>query len=327
MTTTLPKALTATSTVHLVHTASAVEPGDAPFYATAKKKITELFPATKEFPVEHTNSDPWYLSASEKTRLAQLRAALPGANWLLPIYGGTGCGDIVRRLTPQDVAILKEQQALVTGFSDNTFLINWLYLQHGLRTIHYVNAAGLYDRTTNQLFWDVVTGKVTQLAFHAPGYRWLSSAVPTKPVEGLAIGGNLVTFRDLLDVAAITPDSWQPYILFLEEVGDDAEDIHRQLIALDARGVFKNIRALVIGELNEVPSLGQTKVHQPFETYIESLLHETLTARAAAGDPLYILKVTNFGHAIAGQKIILPIGATCTIQPDTSLSFAGPFVV
>ncbi len=326
MTTTLPKVLTAASTVHLVHTASAVEPGDAPYYETAKKKITERFPATKEFPVEHVDSDPWYLSASEKTRLAQLRAALPGANWLLPIYGGTGCGDIVRRLTSQDVAILKEQQTLVTGFSDNTSLINWLYLQHGLHTIHYANAAGLYDPKTNQRFWDVVTGKATQLNFHAPGYHWLSSAVPKQAIEGVAIGGNWVTFRDLLDVAAITPASWQPYILFLEEVGDDAETLHRQLIALDARGVFKNIRALVIGELNEVPSPGQTKVHQPFETHIESLLSETLAARTATGDPLYILKVTNFGHEIGGDEIILPIGATCTIQPNTSLSFAGPFV-
>lgn len=321
----LPKKITADSNVHLTHLSSPVVPADRKSYAAAKQRLTTLFPNTVEFEVEHAGSDPWYLAGSEQNRLYHVRSALPGANWLLPVYGGTDCADVVRRLTDDDVQLLAKQQTLVTGFSDATCILNWLYFKSGLQTIHYANATGLFERANHQLFLDVITGKAKQLSFNSEQYRWLSSAVPQKPVTGTAIGGNWVTFRDVLDIGNIQPPSWRDYILFLEEVGDDAETLHRQLIALDQRGIFRNIRALVVGHLRERPSPGHTKIERPFESYLEALLEETLTARAADHDPLYILHADDFGHELPGGQLILPIGAQTTIHPDRTIVFAGPF--
>ena len=330
----LPKKLTAESRVHLVHTSSPLEKGDLRDYEVALKKLTAAYPLTKVFEVEHKDLDPRYLAASEDERLKMFRQAIRDADALWPIYGGTGCGDIIRHLTSRDLTAIAKARPSVIGFSDTTFLINYLYFKLGLTTFHYSNMSGLYDHPTDRSFLDILSGKSDQYELCDPQSRWLAAGAPAEPVEGIAIGGNLTVFRDLLDIGDIRPPSWRQYVLFLEDLDLDAEDFHRIIIALESRGIFKHIRALVVGRMDESDYASMSRKFDAIfgnseaglHHLIEYLLADVLRERQSSGDPLPILKVENFGHAVKGQCLMVPIGGRCILKPNACVEFPGPFV-
>ncbi|MFA6603261.1 MAG: LD-carboxypeptidase [Patescibacteria group bacterium] len=358
----LPKRLTPDSQINLVHTSSPVGRSDLHGFEAAVKRLTKSYPKTKVYDVERHELDPRYLAASERERLKQFRAASKNANWLLPIYGGTGCGDIVRHLSEEDLKVIKKQAPIVNGFSDTTFLINHLYFEIDLLTFHYANAGGIFSHDNHQLFFDVIEGRTQNFSFNEPGSRWLTCPPPTKPIEGIAIGGNLETFRDMLDVCRYGSASWKPFILFMEDVDLDAEDFHRIVIALDQRRVFRQLRAIVIGRMDDkdyasaerkydqifgqppapaVPGAAPAANPAPvtpnaancgeFTTesaphYIQYLLSEVLEDRIESNDPLPVLMVTNFGHGVTKNPLLIPIGGKTIIKPDASIEFVGPFV-
>ncbi|MDO9510090.1 MAG: LD-carboxypeptidase, partial [Candidatus Magasanikbacteria bacterium] len=252
MLTLYPKKITKFSQINLVHTSSPIERKDWSGFNKAIEKIQKDFPLTRFFDVERNYLDPRYLSASGLERLRKLRKALKKVNWLLPVYGGTGCADIVRKLSPEDLARIKKQRPIVSGFSDGTFLTNYLYFKTKLLTFCYANACGLYSHDNYKLFFNIISGTEKKYSFKELNYRWLGLAgAPNKPIEGICIGGNFSTFRDMLDIGEINPRSWENYILFIEELDMDLEDLHRIVISLDQRGIFRHIKALVIGKMNE----------------------------------------------------------------------------
>jgi muramoyltetrapeptide carboxypeptidase LdcA involved in peptidoglycan recycling len=331
-----PKKITKFSQINLVNTSSPVGKNDWSVFEKALHKLTEKYPLTKYFEVERNSLDPRYLSASGLERLRKLRKALKKVNWLLPVYGGTGCADIVRRFSPEDLSRLKKQKPIVSGFSDTTFLINYLYFKIKLLAFHYSNACGLFVQNNYKLFFDIISGEKKKFSFQEKNYKWIGSAgAPVKPVEGICIGGNFSTFRDLLDIGEINPRSWEDYILFIEELDMDLEDLHRIVIALDARGVFKKIRALVIGKMNE-KKLGSEyrrfndifnrENEMKFTNVFEYLISDVLKKRMEEKDPLYILKVENFGHGVYKNTMVLPIGGKTILHPDKKIEFIGPFV-
>lgn len=364
----LPKKLVPESRINLVHTSSPVGKADLQAFESAVKKIGKNYPHIKVFDVENRELDPRYLAASETERLKKFRQAIKDADWIQPIYGGTGCGDIVRHLTEDDLKTIRENRPIVNGFSDTTFLINHLYLELDLLTFHYSNACGLHFYDNSETFFDVVQGKTDSLSYREPGYFWLTEP-PEQPVKGTALGGNFETFRDMLDVMRYGSATWKPFILFMEDIGIDAEDFHRIIISLDQRKIFKQIRAIVIGRMDErsfetaerrfntifgqpndadasgaasgsgdvagqkagtadpeaataEPPEPRTEVHH----FIKYLISDIIEDRKKAKDPLYILKVDNFGHNVTKNPMIVPIGGRTMIHPDGRIEFTGPFV-
>jgi muramoyltetrapeptide carboxypeptidase LdcA involved in peptidoglycan recycling len=334
----LPKKLTRESKVNLVYTSSLPQPQDEKSFRKTVDRLKSMYPATKVFETEHTALEPRYLAASERERLRKFRLATNSVNWLLPTSAGTGCADIVRHLNPDDLADFRRERPIVNGFSDTTFLINYLYFKLKLLTFHFINASGLFNYVGNtDLFFDIIQGNRTAFSFHEPDYKWLTSAKPQKKLEGIAIGGNFSTFRDLLDIANIRPRSWEPYILFIEELDADVEDLHRLIIALDERGVFRHIVALVVGRLNDrehassfmnlqkLLGKGPGEVKETKNVF-EYLISDVIADRIEQRDPLYILKVNNFGHGALKNTMIIPIGAKTVIHPNGRIEFIGPFV-
>lgn len=331
-----PKKITKFSQINLVNTSSPIGKSDWSVFEKALAKLKENYSLTKYFDVEQNYLDPRYLSASGLERLRKLRKALKKVNWLLPVYGGTGCADITRRLSTEDLTRFKKQRPLVNGFSDTTFLINYLYFKLKLLTFHYSNACGIFSHSNYKLFFDIISGEKNKFSFKEDNYRFIGSAgVPEKKLEGICIGGNFSTFRDLLDIGDINPRSWENYILFIEELDMDLEDLHRIVISLDQRGVFRHIKALVIGKMNE-KKLGSEyrrfndifnrENEMKFTNVFEFLISDVLQKRIQENDPLYILKVENFGHGVYKNTMILPIGGKTVIYPDKKIEFIGPFV-
>lgn len=331
----LPKKITFSSIINLIHTSSPVSRGNLKTFNSSLAKLSKMFPNTKVFDVKRTELDLRYLAASVKERLKKIRQATKRVDWLLPIYGGTGCEDIVRYLTDQDLAKIRKNRPVVNGFSDTTFLINYLYFKLRLITFHYSNASGLFSADNHQLFFDIIQGKIKNFSFLEKNYEWLTENKIKKPIKGIAIGGNFSSFRDLLDISDIQIRSWRNYILFLEEIGEDLEGLHRLISALDEKGVFRHIRALVIGKIDEESFkisfrklnfiFGRQK--QKAEHVVEYLLSDTIKARLKEKDPLRILKINNFGHNIKKNLLIIPIGAKTIIYPNKKIEFQGPFVM
>lgn len=334
----LPKKITSESKVHLIHTSSPVEKSDVTLFESALKKLKTLYPHTQLFDVQRNDLNPRYLSASESERLRKFRQATKEANWLLPVYGGTGCEDIIRHLNDSDLAKIRKNRPVVNGFSDTVFLLNYLYFQIKLNSFHYSNACGLVENDNNKLFFDVIEGKTNSFSFYEPNYNWIGpSGAPNVNIEGIAIGGNFSTFRDLLDMYNIRLRTWDDYILFVEDIDMDMEDLHRVIIALDERGVFRHIKALVIGRFDEkgmekdLKKLntifgGDKNLLEKADRVFEYLLDDVLTYRKKSGDPLYIMTVNNLGHGVEKNTMLVPIGAKTIIHPNKKIEFIGPFV-
>ncbi|HCC22698.1 TPA: hypothetical protein DF272_00765 [Candidatus Falkowbacteria bacterium] len=332
----LPNKLTANSRINFVHTSSPVSKADMKDFQLTIKKMEQNYRYVRVYDVERKELDPRYLAASEGERLAKFRLALKKANWLMPVYGGTGCGDIIRYLRKFDLTRFRLNHPIVNGFSDTTFLLNYLYFKIKLLTFHYANGCGLFSQSNHKQFFDIISGKVTKYSYKRPAYEWLSpNKGPKKVIEGIAIGGNLTTFRDLLDITRIVPSSWENYVLFIEDIDLDMEDLHRLLIALDHRGIFMYCKAVVIGRMNEKSfnsswsklnnMFGPKKqVDHLFEYLISDVIEERMDEKDK--DPLYILKVDNFGHGVFNDHMILPIGGKVRLHPDGTVEFVGPFV-
>ena len=336
----LPKKLNTDSKIHLVPISSPVQKSDAELFADAVKRLKEAYPHTKVFDIQHKNLDPRYLAGSENERLRILKRAIrEGANWLIPIYGGTGCADVVRYIRKEDLALIRKYRPIVNGFSDATFLLNFLWFKIKLVTFHFSNACGLFYYTNHEDFFDAISGKITTLSYHRPEYSWLTpnNTGPSEPIVGTAIGGNLGTFRDLLDICQIKPRSWEDYILFVEDIDLDMEDLHRIIISLYQKGVFMHVKAVVLGLMNEKSfrkswmQLNRTFTNESMADHMfEYLISDVIEERTEDRDPLYILKVNDFGHEDpahgAKDQMVIPIGAQTTLHPDGTIEFKGPFV-
>ena len=74
--------------------------------------------------------------------------------------------------------------------------------------------------------------------------------------EGTLIGGNLATFTASVDTAYDSTKLTQPYILFLEEVGENMQHIHRYLTILKHKGILDRAAGIIFGEWTELPANG-----------------------------------------------------------------------
>jgi len=334
----LPQRIHEESRVRLIHTSSPVSPQDHKDFVHSLKELFLRFRDVKTFDLSRDSQDPRHLSASGAERLRTFRESVSEGDWLSPIYGGTGAIDLVRRFTEEDRRLVAAARPVINGFSDTTHFLNYFFFSIGLTTFHYTNAAGLFDKRNgnHELFLGVIRGEKNSLLFESSRSAWLLSP-PKEEVRGVAVGGNISTLRDLLDVCPDLNPSWKDYILFAEDIGLDAEDLHRVIVSLDQRGVFRHIRALVLGSfelysrgsyMSYLRSLlgrrGETELtaHQ----VILYLLQETLAEREAAGDPLPTLFADHFGHHDTATPMIIPIGSSTALSPEGSVRFSGPFV-
>lgn len=71
--------------------------------------------------------------------------------------------------------------------------------------------------------------------------------------EGILIGGNLSTYTGVLGTAYEASKTDKPYILFLEDIGEDVQHIHRYLAVLKHLGVLDKASGIIFGEWTEVP--------------------------------------------------------------------------
>ena len=72
--------------------------------------------------------------------------------------------------------------------------------------------------------------------------------------EGILIGGNLATLTTVLSTDYDCTTIKEPFILFVEEVEEDYEHIHRFLTILDHQGILDKASGLIFGEWVDIPT-------------------------------------------------------------------------
>jgi muramoyltetrapeptide carboxypeptidase len=194
-----------------------------------------------------------YLSDTDEKRAAAINRAFanPKVKGIFCVQGGGGTfrPNFINAL---DFKTIAKNPKILTGYSDITFLHHALYKKTGLVTIHSSFPSGDKNRQTDtKTFWEMLATRnpevVPKPIMAGDGYACLKEG----EVTGRILGGNLSLMAATIGTP-FEPD-WNNKILFLEDWKDDFENTDRLMSQLAQRGVFHQIKGLILGEFVYVP--------------------------------------------------------------------------
>ncbi|MBQ7693395.1 MAG: LD-carboxypeptidase [Oscillospiraceae bacterium] len=183
--------------------------------------------------------------------MADLRWALedPDIKGIFCVRGGYGATEVMDALGEELIANAKKP---IFGYSDIT-VYHGAWTRAGLPSVHACMSAAFGDFPA-----ECADAELHLMQGQIPAYRCETDETG-KPgtAEGVLIGGNLSTFTATLDTAYDSTEIEGPYILFLEEVGENMQHIHRYLTILKHRGILDNAAGIVFGEWVDLPADGR----------------------------------------------------------------------
>lgn len=234
---------------------------------------------------------PYHANTDEK-RLRLLKAALFDKNpksivWTL--RGGYGSSRLINRL--KRLKKPKHPKYFI-GFSDNTALHLFLSQEWGWKTIHGAGLNSLLKPEQDpknflkiaQIILNQQSPQITDLLpCNAKAKKY------AKPIKAKLTGGNLT----LLENSIGTP--WQIQtkgkILFIEETAEKGYAIDRSLYHLKEAGLFKGVKAVVLGDFEENIHADQENIRCALE-------------RFAADTTIPVFKSQQFGHGTMNYPLI-----------------------
>ncbi len=233
----LPSPLKKGDTIGIFYPAGPVK--DSPAFDDGRSILEEL-----GLQIRHNlpdNSGPDYLAASDERRLEEFHAlwADDDIKALIAARGGYGCLRIMNKL---DLQLLRSSPKWLIGFSDLTVLLNGIFSQTGLVTLHgpVVTSLPRLDSVSLDSFKKTLSGNFSDYQ-QIPGLEILRPG----PGTGRLTGGNLTTLTHLIG----TP--WQPQfagsILFLEDTAEPAYKLDRMLTHLFNCGALEGLSGLILG--------------------------------------------------------------------------------
>ncbi len=248
-----------------------------------------------------------HVTASTQARSEHFKKVIREQDLIFSVAGGTGAEDLAPKIDAKDYAIIRERRPVFVGFSDFTFLLNEIYFHTHVPAVYFPSLR--LGKGNFRKVLPLIKGEEVQFQ----GAAWLTPP-PARKFSGIPIGGNLTTFVNFLNRKDPPKFNWKRYILFIEDLQIDVEDLHRLLAALRRHRVFKDIRAIVVGSLsghagNHNARRDQGEALKFVRTYLDDVIRQ----RRKAGRPMPILAVTNFGHNIERNLLAVPIGGYVSI--------------
>lgn len=179
--------------------------------------------------------------------LADLEWALsdPSIKAIFCVRGGYGVSEVADKL---DLDLVKSANKLIIGYSDITVL-HAVWTTVGLPSIHACMSAAFdsLDEKCDEAEKNIMAGEI-------PAYTCAGSPYDKAGEgEGVLIGGNLSTYTAVVGAAYDSSKIDGPYVLFLEDIGEDVQHIHRYLTVLKHTGVLDNAAGIVFGEWIDTP--------------------------------------------------------------------------
>lgn len=262
-----------------------------------------------------SDEDIDHVTATAEARAEVFKWAIRELDLIISVAGGTGAEDILRRMDKKDYRIIRERRPLFIGFSDFTFLLNEIYHMSRVPAVYFPSLQ------LGQGNFKKISALISGEEIHYQGQAWLTPPPPRK-LSGIPIGGNLSTFVNFLNRKKPPRFSWRRHVLFFEDIQVDVEDLHRLLAALRRHNVFKEIKGIVVGSVNQTSKNSHAKKQQREALrFIRTYLDDVIRDRRKRGFPLPILAVSNFGHYRQRNLMAVPIGGKVTISKGKRMTF------
>ncbi len=239
--------------------------GDGSYFPKQGDKVAVIspsaLPSRKQTDATIKGLDDWgfeavegkYVCPEERTLdelMADLQWAMedPEIKAVFCVRGGYGASDAADMLSGD---IIKGANKPIIGYSDIT-VYHSAWTAQGLPSIH-----ACMSGTWSGLPEDCTDAERQMMLGRIPSYRCEADEEGIDgEAEGVLIGGNLSTFTTVLGTDYDSTAIKEPYILFIEEVGENMRYIHRYLTVLKHSGVLDGAEAIVFGEWTELPADG-----------------------------------------------------------------------
>jgi muramoyltetrapeptide carboxypeptidase len=200
--------------------------------------------------------------------------------------GGFGSAQLLQHLSDD----LSRQRKIFVGYSDITFLLNWLRQSCNLVTFHApmvaMDMARGLDEVSHRYLWPVLQGETKVWEVE------LGEVIRPGKAEADAIGGCL----SILVTTLGTPYELdtQEKILFVEDVGEKPYRIERMLTHLKMAGKLERPAGVLLGDFTDCDGAGERGIRQ----VIADIFRDA---------PYPVIMGMRAGHA--RENITLPFGA------------------
>jgi muramoyltetrapeptide carboxypeptidase len=200
-----------------------------------------------------------YFAGEQGRRQAELLAALaePGTRAIWAARGGYGTAQL---LEPLHAGLLHTHRKWLVGFSDLTAL-HAVYQQAQMLSVHGANVTTLasWSDAARRSLFALLGAQRVQQSDPSNTAAWTSSFVGEQTggtkaappmVTGRLWGGNLTVLASLCGTGQLPkPDSAEPTILLLEDIGEAPYRLDRCWQQLQASGAVQHVVGVAIGQL------------------------------------------------------------------------------
>ena len=190
----------------------------------------------------------------------------------------------------QHVKMEKLKDKIVIGFSDNTIILNFMYIYNNNKSIHYMNFKE-YEKDEDIL----KLKKILESDLNNESKKIIIdyNTIRKGRLKGSVIGGNLTIFSRIITHFK----TFKNRILLLEDldIETDMKNLERALDILEKHNVFEEISGIIIGNYG----CERTEKQKPFR--------DTILKRITRNIPVIennmIGHVMDMDHIIIGREI------------------------
>jgi muramoyltetrapeptide carboxypeptidase len=249
---------------------------------------------------QHVYDTNGYLAGSDEGRAEDLMRMFTDnrVKLILPTRGGTGVEGILPYL---DYNVISQNPKIVSGYSDITVLLNTLYQNSDLTTLHSLLLIDFRPETPAynvQQFFTALSSTTAPRPISNPPGMPLTGRVPGN-VTGPMVGGNLTSLVGTLGTPYEIDTRGK--IVLLEEVHEPINTVYRYVEHLMLAGKLSDSAGIVMGQCSLCPpAYGKT---------YEDLINDFIVP---IGKPL----VTGLASGHGYYKAAVPIGAQVNMNAD-----------
>jgi len=260
---------------------------------------------------ENVNKKWDYLAGSDEERINDIHDFFEDDNVkaIFTIRGGYGTGRLLRHL---DYSLIKKNPKILLGYSDITSLLIAIHQQTGLVTFHGPVATSTFTKYTQKYFYKTLTeanpvGEIEDAPYDSNLQQsnrvW---TVTGGKSTGKLTGGNLT----LICMSLGTPYEidTKDKILFVEEVGEQPNDLDRMLTHLYNAGKLDNCKGVVFDRMLKVKPANYSPAYNSFLS-----VEEVIKDRFKRFDYPVCLGLS-LGHI--KDKPTLPLGIEAELDAD-----------
>lgn len=197
-----------------------------------------------------------YACVKTRTRedcLADLTWALedPDIKAIFCIRGGYAASEVMDQIIDdRNMDLIRKSGKLIIGYSDIT-IYHAAWKRAGVPSLHACMSATFSDlpKECVEVQKNLMQGKIPSYTCETHDYCKEGRA------KGALIGGNLSTLIATLGTEYDPSILNEPYILFIEDVEEDIQHVHRCLTLLKHMGVLDQAKGIIFGEFTDIPTV------------------------------------------------------------------------